>query len=170
MSTRAAWRLETLGFSEVYDYTGGKLDWFASGLPRAGEAEAQPRADAAVQRDVPTCRLAERLGDVQQRMRARGWRVCVVVNEERVVLGLLREKQLQAPPDVTVEQVMENGPSTFRPHLTLDELVKYLREHDVDCTLITTQEGRLIGSLDRSQAERRLEDSRRAIASGRVRR
>ncbi len=33
MSPRAAARLETLGFSRVYDYVGGKRDWLAAALP-----------------------------------------------------------------------------------------------------------------------------------------
>jgi hypothetical protein len=33
MSPRAAWRLEGMGFTEVYDYPPGKADWSASGLP-----------------------------------------------------------------------------------------------------------------------------------------
>ena len=32
MSPRAAWRLESLGFSHVYDYVAGKIDWLAAGL------------------------------------------------------------------------------------------------------------------------------------------
>ncbi len=30
MSPRAAARLETLGFTKVYDYVGGKTDWLAA--------------------------------------------------------------------------------------------------------------------------------------------
>ena len=36
MSPRAACRLESLGFGEVYDYVAGKLDWMAAGLPTEG--------------------------------------------------------------------------------------------------------------------------------------
>jgi len=32
MSPRAASRLESLGFRDVYDYAAGKADWFAAGL------------------------------------------------------------------------------------------------------------------------------------------
>ena len=32
MSPRAAWRLESFGFGQVHDYTGGKVDWQAAGL------------------------------------------------------------------------------------------------------------------------------------------
>ncbi len=43
MSPRAAWRLESLGFTRVYDYVAGKVDWFAAGFPREGRlAQAMP--------------------------------------------------------------------------------------------------------------------------------
>src|SRR5438093_12548462 len=32
LSPRAAWRLEQLGFVDVADYAGGKMDWLARGL------------------------------------------------------------------------------------------------------------------------------------------
>jgi len=32
LSARAAWRLETMGFQEVYRYTPGKADWLAAGF------------------------------------------------------------------------------------------------------------------------------------------
>src|SRR5689334_6170303 len=33
LSPRAAARLESLGFADVYDYAAGKADWIAMGLP-----------------------------------------------------------------------------------------------------------------------------------------
>ncbi len=43
MSPRAAWRLETLSFGDVYDYVGSKMDWIGAGLPFEGDAAAKPR-------------------------------------------------------------------------------------------------------------------------------
>ena len=88
MSARAAWRLESLGFTAVYRYTAGKADWLASGLPSAGARASLPRIGDLARRDVPTCTLQERLGDVRERVRAAGWDVCLVVNARRIVLGL----------------------------------------------------------------------------------
>ena len=42
---RAAWRLESVGFSEVYDYTVGELHWLAAGLPTEGTNATRPCAD-----------------------------------------------------------------------------------------------------------------------------
>jgi hypothetical protein len=33
----AAWRLESLGFAQVYRYTPGKADWLANELPVEGQ-------------------------------------------------------------------------------------------------------------------------------------
>src|SRR6266542_3579403 len=106
---RAAWRLESMGFAQVYDYTAGKLDWLAAGLATEGSNALRPRAGDVARHDVPTCGLDERLGEVAGRVRAAGWDACVVVNVERVVLGLLRGKELEANPGLRIEQAMRPG-------------------------------------------------------------
>jgi hypothetical protein len=90
MSPRAAWRLEGLGFERVYDYVPGKADWFASGLPKEGRLALIPTIGDAARREVPTSAPVEKIGVVRERKMS--WDSCVVVNKERVVLGLLREK------------------------------------------------------------------------------
>jgi hypothetical protein len=82
MSARAASRLATLGFTDVYRYQAGKADWFAAGLPREGAEAHVPRVTDLAERDVPTCGLQERVGDLQERVRAAGRDVCVVVDAE----------------------------------------------------------------------------------------
>jgi Mg/Co/Ni transporter MgtE len=154
MSARAAWRLESLGFSQIFRYVPGKADWFASGLPRAGKLASASRAGDLARRDVPTCRLTDRLGHVQQRIRAAGGDVCVVVNDARVVLGLLREAALKADPQTVVEQLMESGPKTYRPNVALESVMTYLRKNDRDAVLVTTSDGQLIGLLYRKDVER----------------
>lgn len=102
--------------------------------------------------DVPTCRLDERVGDLAERVRREGWDVCVVVNEERVVLGLLREPPLGEDPGKTVEEVMRPGPSTFRPFVPIVEMAQYMIEHDLGSAPITTGDGVLVGMLRREDA------------------
>ena len=106
MSPRAAWRLESLGFGRVYDYAAGKLDWMAAGLPTEGAAAGRPTAATVARRDVPTCRLEDSLRDVRERVRSAGWEACVVVNEERIVMGLLRAEELGREGNVTAESAM----------------------------------------------------------------
>ncbi len=117
-----------MGFTQVYDYAAGKLDWLAAGLPTEGSAARHPRA-----------------GDV-------GWDACVVVNQERVVLGLLRAKELDADPGLRIEQAMRPGPSTFRPHRPIEEMAEYMVEHKLENSPITTSDGRLVGLLRQTDA------------------
>jgi CBS domain-containing protein len=154
MSPRAAWRLETLGFSRVYDYTVGKLDWMAAGLPTEGVNATLTRAGDLARRDVPTCRLDERLGDVRERAQTAGWTVAVVVTDDRVVLGLLRERKLAADADTPVEAAMLPGPKTFRTYASAKEVADFLTEHDLENCPITTSDGRLVGLVLRADAVR----------------
>ena len=154
MSPRAAWRLEGLGFSEVYDYVPGKADWAASGLPTEGKLASVPTIGEVARSDVPTCAPAEKVGEVRERVQAAGWDACVVVNKERVVLGLLREKEMTPDPGVEVEQVMRNGPTTTRPDEPVEKMAKRMRERGARTILVTTSGGRLVGVLYRDDAER----------------
>ena len=154
MSPRAAWRLEGIGFERVYDYVPGKADWFAGGLPREGKLAAVPTIGDAARRDVPTCAPAEKVEDAWDRVRAAGWDTCVVVNEEGVVLGLLREKEISSDPEATVERVMRSGPTTFRPNEPTGKMAARMRERGARAVLVTTSDGRLVGQLYRDDAER----------------
>ena len=153
MSPRAAWRLEGLGFERVYDYVPGKADWFASGLPKEGRLASLPTIGDAARRDVPTCAPAEKVESAWDRVRAAGWDACVVVNKERVVLGLLREKELASDAKATAEEVMRNGPATFRPDEPLEKMAKRMRERGARTVLVTTSDGRLVGLVYREDAE-----------------
>src|SRR5258708_34308688 len=87
MSPRAAWRLESLGFAEVYDYTAGKADWLAWGRPREGRTAQVPTVGEVARRDVPTCGLAERVGGAKARAQATGHEACRRVNRRRGGVG-----------------------------------------------------------------------------------
>ena len=156
MSPRAAWRLESLGFRQVYDYAAGEADWFASGLPREGRDAAIPRAGDVARRDVPTCSLADTIGAVRERVRGAGRATCLAVNEERVVLGRLRGDALIAAAEATAEHVMEAAPTTFGPDARLADVVQRMRAKDVEGVVVTMSDGRLVGFLERVDAERAL--------------
>jgi CBS domain-containing protein len=157
MSPRAAWRLETLGFGEVYDYVDGKVDWMAAGLPTEGTNAQHPRASDLARKDVPTCGLNEKLGEVKSRVDAQGWDAAVVVNDQRVVFGLLRAKELATDPEQSIEKAMRPGPSTFRPYVSLHEMFHFMVDHKQDSAPITTSDGRLVGLLLRKDVAAELE-------------
>jgi CBS domain-containing protein len=145
MSPRAAWRLESLGFRDVYWYPGGKADWAASGLPVEGRAAQVPRVGAHLRRDVPTCRPDERVGEIRERVRAANWNTCFVVTAGAIVLGRLFEKELAGPDSLLAADAMRSGPTTFRPDVTVHQIVDYMREHELTTMPVTTSEGRLLG-------------------------
>src|SRR5436305_6488563 len=132
MSPRAAWRLESLGFKDVSDYVAGKLDWMAAGLLTEGLNAERPRAATVARKDVVTCGLDEHLGDVSRRATAGGIQAAVVVNQEGVVLGLLRSKELAGEPEQLVERAMRPGPSTFRPYVAIAEMAHFMTEHGLE--------------------------------------
>ncbi len=147
MSARAASRLATLGFRDVYRYQAGKADWFAAGLPREGAEAHVPRVADVAERDVPTCGLHERVGDLQERVRADGRNVCVVVDTERVVLGIVDVEALSDDRATVVENIMKPDPVTFRPHIKTGETPDYVAKRHVRHVLVTTSDGVLVGLL-----------------------
>ncbi len=138
----------------MYDYTDGKLDWLAAGLPTEGTNASHPRAGDVARRDVPTCEPGEGIGEVRRRVSGAGWDACVVVNGERVVFGLLRADELAKGNDEPVETAMRAGPSTFRPHVPIGEMAHYMTHHDLPSSPITTSDGRLVGLLRVEDAAR----------------
>ena len=105
---------------------------------------------------MPTCHPSEQLSKVRQATYAAGWKQCVVLNDAGIVVGRLRREAWNAAPETLVEDVMENGPTTFRPHTLLAPLVKRMQDRKVASVIITTSNGALIGVLFRADAEKYL--------------
>lgn len=120
-----------------------------AGLPTEGTNAQRPRLVDVVHRDVPTCSLGERLCDVRDRVVAAGWDACVVVSQQRVVLGLLRAKELEADPELPVERAMRPGPSTYRPLVSVTEMRRIMTERNLPNAPVTTSDGRLVGLIRR---------------------
>jgi CBS domain-containing protein len=151
MSPRAAWRLESIGFTRVYDYVAGKADWGSFGLPLEGRNDSRTRA-ASIIRDAPTCRLDQQVADVAARL-PEDWDICVVTNDERVVLGLLGRRALHTAGDVRVEEAMTPGPSTVRPSARLAAIANRMRDENLTRLLVTRSDGVLVGVLRREDIE-----------------
>lgn len=121
-----------------------------------GEFAAILKAGDVVRPDIPTCTLHESVGEAHQRCQAAGWNVCLVVTDGNIVLGRLRGDAWKVEPDTPVEEVMENGPTTFRPDNFLEPLAKRMRDKKVGSVIVTNSDGELIGVLYRKDAEERL--------------
>ena len=149
MSPRAAWRLERFGYTPVYDYAAGKVDWMAAGLPTIRADVSERRALDSTDRAPPTCRPDELVSDVAA---ANPGASLVVINDRGVVLGRLRAG---APADgaVHVEDVMEPGPTTVRAHEALVPLLERMRSRHVDELIVTSPEAKLVGVVRREEKE-----------------
>ena len=145
MSPRAGWRLERLGFSPVYDYAAGKVDWMAAGLPTVRANTSELRALDAADRDPPTCRPDDRSTDVV----GLSERSVVVVSEHGIVLGRVSPGPVEAATSTAIEEVMEPGPATVRAHEPLDPLLERMARRRVREVIVTTPQGELLGVLHR---------------------
>lgn len=151
MSPRAASRLATLGFSAVHDYAAGKVDWLAHALPAEGTHAARPTAGSLVRDDAVTCSLHDTGRDVLREIDDSRYGFALVLSTgDRVLLGRVRRSVLEsADPGTAVESVMEAGPSTIRPHLSIDEVRDRLARSDARTLIVTTPGGSLLGLLPR---------------------
>ncbi|MDP8931632.1 MAG: CBS domain-containing protein [Actinomycetota bacterium] len=151
MSPRAAWRLDSLGY-DAYDYVAGKADWLAFGLAYEGSATLAARA---LTTDVPTCGFRDRLGDVRNILESSRFGMLVALNAEGVVMGRLDADTAENADDdeMTVDQLMREGPTTVRPSAEVGPLVERMRRADVDAVLVTNSDGRFLGLLERHRAE-----------------
>lgn len=150
MSPRAACRLETLGFEQVYDYVPGKSDWLARGLPTEGEGAGRRRVGALARDDVVVCALDDRIGQVRSRVKQSRYRFALVTTDSGTLLGRLRNSAIDgADDDTTAESVMDPGPSTVRPDVDAAELAERLSKRALLTAIVTTPDGRLIGVVRR---------------------
>jgi CBS domain-containing protein len=111
--------------------------------------------------DVPRFGLDDRSGDILENIRRAGWQWAAVVNPQGVLLGRIRADQA-ADPNATARDVMEEGPSTYRPNVGLDELLRRMLDHRFDMAFVTDPDGRLRGLVTRRDIARALEERRKA--------
>ena len=156
MSPRAAWRLERLGFREVYDFSVGKAAWLAMGWPREGTSAATPNAGEVARKGTPTCLLEDRVDDVRKKVLEVGRDVCIVTNSEGIVQGRLKAAALSEKPEVTAEEAMELGPTTVRRNEPLAPLLNRMKKRGTRTIVVTDLRGKLLGILYRDDAEQTL--------------
>ncbi|MBW3613845.1 MAG: hypothetical protein KY439_00855 [Actinobacteria bacterium] len=159
MSPRAAWRLESLGFNEVYDYVGSKMDWIGEGLAFEGALVDRPRLSTLADPAVPTCTLDESVSHVRERLG--DWALSLVVTgPNRVVIGLVRGDAVRGDGGRAVAEVMQEGPSTYRPHVTAQEMSPKLKNSSARWVVVTTLSGHLVGVVQPEEIHRAAEAAR----------
>jgi CBS domain-containing protein len=138
----------------VYDYVPGKVDWLARSLPTEGDEADKARVGPLARDDVVTCALDTPVSEVRDQIEASPYGFALVAWSDGTLLGRVRSSQIaDAPADATAEEVMQPGPSTVRPDLSVEELRKRLDDRDLKTSLVSTPEGRLIGVVTRKALE-----------------
>ena len=122
----------------------------AAGLPTIRADASERRALDGTDREPPTCRPDELVSDLAAGARGS---TLVVVNERRIVLGRFRAGAASADGAARVEEVMEPGPSTVRPHRAASRVADQLAERDLRWAIVTDPDGRLIGVARRDDLE-----------------
>ena len=161
MGPRAASRLETLGFAGVFEYKAGKQDWLAAGLPTEGRRAGEPTIATVMHRDVARFGPDDRAGPIADALRAAGRDWAAVVDSRGVLLGRIRATGLN-DPGARARDVMEEGPSTYRPSVGLEELLRRMLDRHFDQAFVTDPDGRLRGLVTRRAIVRALEARRKA--------
>jgi rhodanese-related sulfurtransferase len=165
LSPRAAAWLDELGFEDVCDYAAGKVDWTARGLPTEGSKAPEPTVMAVLRTDVATCQPGEQLPIVAQRVKDSAFGFALVTREDGTLLGRLSADALDRPSTDGVAEAMKLGPSTVRADTELEPLVERLESKDLRLAIVTAPDGRLLGVVRRSDAERLLEE-REPVGAG----
>jgi predicted transcriptional regulator len=138
-----------LGFDQVFDYEAGKIDWLAYGLPVEGEIGDAPLVINQMERQVPKCRLRDSAGEAKRHAEQFSLNLCPVVNEQDIVLGLLRKDAWEDDPTSPAEKLMESAPTTLRPYYPAKDAKELLDRKGGDAILVTSSNGKLMGVFKR---------------------
>lgn len=148
MSPRAACRLATLGFTQVYDYVPGKVDWLARNQPVEGVDADTPTIGRHLRREVTTARPDEPISQVRARVARSAHRFALVTTADGILLGRLRAAALDdADPTGPAGEVMEAGPSTLRPHQPAVAIKGRLVDKGLTYAIVADPDGRLLGTV-----------------------
>ena len=103
--------------------------------------------------DVVAARLGDRTEEIAKRIADSPYPFALVLSESRVVLGRVAASDLKASPDGPVDEVMDPGPKTDRPHKPAEGIAAELAARDLRWVTVTTPHGVLVGVVSRDQLE-----------------
>lgn len=146
-----------MGFREIYDFVGGKLEWLAHALPVEGGGPHHAVVGDVVDQHVTTCTAHATLEEIRAILGAGDASSCVIVNDAGVVLGRVGLKNLTGTSRLA--EVVEPGPATVQLSESLGPLTERMAKANVESILVTTPKGVLLGLVQRSAAEAFLESN-----------
>jgi CBS domain-containing protein len=77
------------------------------------------------------------------------WLICVVVNGEGIVQGLLGRQALRAGEPIPAAEAMSLGLSTIRPSARREAVAERMRDQQLIRIVVTHSDGVLVGVLRR---------------------
>ncbi len=107
----------------------------------------------AARDDVVRCGLGDRAGEIRDQIEASPYPFALVLGERRVLLGRVAKSRLECDPEELVEERMDPGPSTVRPHKTANSVAEDLARRDLRWAIVTSPDGELIGVAARAELE-----------------
>jgi rhodanese-related sulfurtransferase len=151
LSGRAAALLEAYGHTDVYDYAGSKVAWFAMHHPAEGSVPDPERA-GAIAKPASTCPPDAPLSDLPE---AGPGGVVLVVDGRDVVLGaIVPELVAGAAAGATAVDVAAPGPTSVRPSITASELARSMDKAGEGHVIVSTLDGVLVGVVERADLDR----------------
>ena len=149
-----------MGFTDVYDHVNAKVEWMVNSEPVEGMGPHYAMAgEVATKERLHTCVLGSVVSEPARAMEQSGDIFCLVLNDQGIVLGRLRQKHRNARSEDLVEQVMETGPTTVRPNEPARELLERMERRDVPAVVVTTKKGVLVGVVRRAALRRLVKES-----------
>lgn len=97
--------------------------------------------------DVPTCQVDAPIAAIRPTLESDG--PVVVVSGDDLVLGRVTpDRAADADDDVTVGEVMLEGPTTVRPATEVADMLHRMTHAGVSEVLVTRSDGRLLGRFE----------------------
>jgi len=150
LSSRAARWLEVLGFAEVYDYMNSKVAWLGYGLPFEGTDGPACRALARAD-EVPLHHPDDTVDSISTTLER--WPIAVVTTDDDVVVGVVRPEVLSLPHSTALRDVLQPGPPSVRPSISIRELASSMDHDGQRWVLVTRSDGALLGLVRREALE-----------------
>jgi CBS domain-containing protein len=72
----------------------------------------------------------------------------VVLDDENVLLGVVRREALGLGPDGTVDSVLQPAPPSVRPSIPLDELAESMTEDGRAYVIVSHLDGTFVGVIE----------------------
>jgi CBS-domain-containing membrane protein len=98
---------------------------------------------------VVRCGLGESIDQVRAQVEASRYGFALVLDEDGVLLGRLRQAALESNAP-TAEEAMEAGPSTIRADTSLEKLRERLEGRGLNFAVVTNPDGVLMGIVCRA--------------------